>query len=87
MLRPLINDEQSFCIHDAVVDTFEDMKVSDSYFPRTWSWDVERIFEVFSEEGSARIFKTTPSPVGVPDMWVWNFAPNGIYLIKTYTTW
>lgn len=77
-----LNDDKSFWIHSPAIPTFEDMVVSDFYVPETWSWNRDLIEKVFLEEDALRIFKTSPSPIGVPNKIIWHFSPKGIYSVK-----
>lgn len=77
-----VDDDESLTINSPIVDSFEDMVVSDFFIPSTREWDVKVIREVFSEEECVRILKMTPRPVGSTGSMVWHFERNGRYSVK-----
>lgn len=58
------------------------MIVKAFYSLGTRDWDVELIREVFSDEESVRILKTTPGPQGTMDRQIWHYNLTCIYSVK-----
>lgn len=58
------------------------LKVSDLRLPNSSSWDIQKVFDTFTNEDAARIIKIKLSP-DKQDIDVWGFTKDGIYTTKS----
>ena len=68
------------------VDTEQALSVSQTISNNRYSWDTQKLNDLFDEQSVSAIQKIPLTPTATRDEWVWTISPSGAISVKT-TYW